>query len=367
MKLAKEWKADFVVVGPEAPLAAGLVDALKKEGVSAFGPSRRAAELESSKVFARSLMSKHNVPQPEYRVFTSYSAARAYVEERKPPVVVKADGLAAGKGSFVCFDVDDMLDALEQAMKEKRFGASGDRVLVEEYMEGEEVSLLALTDGKTIVPLQPAQDYKRVFDDGLGPNTGGMGAYSPPACLTQDAYRQVEKRILVPTIHGMNAEGRPFSGVLYAGLILTDDGPRVLEFNVRFGDPETQPLVLRLKSDLLEALHLCAEGRLEEARIEWDERPAVCVVLASGGYPGKYRTGFPIEGLEEAGKVPGVVVFHAGTRREGPHVVTAGGRVLGVTATGEDMEEARERVYEAIGKISFPDMHYRRDIAEKAL
>ena len=366
-EFAEKEKMDFVVVGPEAPLAAGIVDALMNREIPVFGPRQNAAELESSKAFARILMRRHGIPGPKFEIFATYNAARAYIAETEPPMVVKADGLAAGKGSFVCFDREDAFDALEQIMKHRRFGDAGNRVIVEEFLEGEEVSLLALTDGRTILPLEPAQDYKRVFDNDMGPNTGGMGAYSPPPFMSDKEYEDVEKKILVPTVHAMRAEGRPFKGVLYAGLILTTDGPKVLEYNVRFGDPETQPLVMRLKSDLLELLRLCVEERLDTATPSWDERPAVCVVLASGGYPGKYEVGLPIEGLDKVKDLEGVVIFHAGTRLEDGKVVTAGGRVLGVTALGSDFKDARERVYEAVRLINFHDMHYRTDIAEKAV
>lgn len=367
VEFAVKEKVDFVVVGPEAPLAAGVVDALSKKEILAFGPRRSAAELESSKAFARILMQRHNIPSPKFEIFATFNAARAYIAEVEPPIVVKADGLAAGKGSFICFDREDALDALEQVMKQRRFGDAGNRVIVEEFLEGEEVSLLALTDGRTIVPLEAAQDYKRIFDNDMGPNTGGMGAYSPPPFMTEKEFKDVEKKVLVPTVHAMRVEGRPFKGVLYAGLILTADGPKVLEFNVRFGDPETQPLVMRLKSDLLELLRLCAEERLDGATVGWDERPAVCVVLASGGYPGNYEVGFPIEGLEKLKDLEDVMVFHAGTRIENGKVMTTGGRVLGVTALGADFEDARRRVYEAVKMVNFHDMHYRMDIAEKAV
>jgi len=366
LDFARRNSIDLTVVGPEAPLGDGIVDEFRRSGLLIFGPDRRAAELETSKAFARNLMRRHSIPQPSFEVFATYQAARAHLEECPVPVVVKADGLAAGKGSFVCFSRDEALDALEQIMKERRFGAAGDRVVVEQYLEGEEVSYLVMTDGKTILPLEPAQDFKRVFDDDMGTNTGGMGAYSPPPFFDEETRMEVERRIIVPIIHAMAKENRPFSGVVYAGLILTDEGPKVLEFNVRFGDPETQPLVMRMEGDLLEAMYLCAQGRLEEAKLGWGEDAAVCVVLASGGYPGKYETGYPIEGLEAVEDMEDVEVFHAGTRIEGGRVVTAGGRVLGVTARGGSVAEAREKAYQAVSRISFKDMHYRSDIALRA-
>ncbi|MCX7704301.1 MAG: phosphoribosylamine--glycine ligase, partial [Planctomycetota bacterium] len=270
-------KIDFTIVGPEAPLAAGLVDALSKRKIPAFGPKQRAAEIESSKAFARSLMRKHNIPSPHFEIFATYQAAKAYVMDTEPPMVVKVDGLASGKGAFVCFEREEAIDALDAIMKEHSFGEAGRRVVIEEYLEGEEVSFLALTDGKTILPLEPVQDYKRVFDGDMGPNTGGMGAYTPLPFLTKEQRTEIEKKILIPTVHAMRTEGRFFKGVLYAGLMLTEEGPKVLEFNSRFGDPETQPLVLRLKSDLLELMNLCVEERLSEAKVEWGKEAAVCV------------------------------------------------------------------------------------------
>jgi len=369
-RFAKDAGVDLTVVGPEAPLAAGIADEFAREGLLVFGVDRRAAELEASKAFARKLMRHHSIPQPHFEIFASYQAARAYLEECEVPVVVKADGLAAGKGSFVCTSRDAALEALEVIMKERRFGAAGDRIVVEEFLEGEEVSYMVITDGETILPLEPAQDFKRAFDGDTGPNTGGMGAYSPPPFFTERVRKEVERRIVVPIIHAMSRQRRPFCGVLYVGLILTKEGPKVLEFNVRFGDPETQPVVMRMEGDLLKVLDLCARRRLnevEEDAVVWRRDAAVCVVVASDGYPDKYETGFKIEGLQQAEEMEDVVVFHAGTRLEGTDVVTAGGRVLGVTARGRDISEARSRVYEAVKSIRFKGMRYRSDIALRAL
>lgn len=365
-EFARREKIDLTVVGPEKPLGKGIVDEFRREGLLIFGPDRRAAELETSKAFARNLMRRHSIPQPTYEIFAGYQAARTYIQNCPIPVVLKADGLAAGKGSFVCFSREEAFDALEQIMKERRFGDAGDRVVVEQFLEGEEVSYIVITDGETILPLEPAQDFKRVFDDDTGPNTGGMGAYSPPPFFDKKIRREVERRIIVPVIHAMARENRPFCGVLYTGLILTNEGPKVLEFNVRFGDPETQPLVMRMEGDLLEVMLLCAQRKLRDAQMGWGDTAAVCVVLASGGYPGEYTTGYPIEGLQDVGSMVDVEVFHAGTRIEGGCIVTAGGRVLGVTAKGTTVAEARERAYEAVAKIHFEKMHYRSDIALRA-
>ena len=369
-RFAKDVGIDLTVVGPEAPLAAGIVDEFAREGLLVFGADRRAAELEASKAFARKLMRHYSIPQPRFEVFASYQTARSYLQECEVPVVVKADGLAAGKGSFVCATRDAAFEALEAIMKERRFGAAGDRIVVEEFLQGEEVSYMVITDGETILPLEPAQDFKRAFDGDTGPNTGGMGAYSPPPFFTQKVREEVERRIVVPIIHAMSRQRRSFRGLLYAGLILTEEGPKVLEFNVRFGDPETQPVLMRMEGDLLEVLHLCAQRRLGELAqdaVSWRHDAAVCVVVASNGYPDKYETGFKIKGLQQAEKMEDVVVFHAGTRLEGTDVVTAGGRVLGVTARAPTLHEARNKAYEAVKSINFKAMRYRTDIALRAL
>ena len=366
----------FTIVGPEAPLVAGIVDRWERDRLGPiFGPSKRAAELEGSKVFAKNLMRRHGIPTASYQAFTEADRACAYVEELGAPVVVKADGLAAGKGVTVAATVAEATGAIEQAMVEQAFGAAGSRVVIEEKLSGEEASILALTDGRTIAVLPSAQDHKPVGDGDSGPNTGGMGACSPAPAVTPEILTRVIREVLVPTIHALAAEDRPFRGVLYAGLMLTETGPKVLEFNVRFGDPETQPILLRLKSDLLSALLAVAEDRLADAELAWDERPAVCVVLASGGYPGEYRKGLPITGLEEAQtqrtherNVKDAVVFHAGTKKEKDgRIVTAGGRVLGVTALGQDLPEAIRTAYAAADRISFEGLIRRNDIGAKAL
>ena len=367
MTFAEREKIDLTVVGPEAPLAAGIVDAFREEGLLCFGPDRRAAELESNKAFAKSLMKKHGIPTPAFKVFDTLDGARDYIEKTEPPMVVKAYGLAQGKGVFVCQNRGEAFKAVDAIMREGVFGPAGDKLIIEDCMHGQEASILAITDGRTIVPLPSAQDHKRAFDRDMGPNTGGMGAYSPAPVITAELSDRIEKEIIIPTIHSMKREERPYCGVLYAGVMLTEDGPTVLEYNVRLGDPEAQPILMRLRSDLLAMLHAAAVGELENADVEWDARPAVCVVMASGGYPGKYEQGKVIEGLADAAAMDDVMVFHAGTAIKNDKLVTAGGRVLGVTALGDDIRSAVNRAYEAVGKISFEGVHYRTDIARRAL
>ncbi len=357
----------LTVVGPEVPLTMGIVDAFEARGLRVFGPGREAARIEGSKVFAKDLMIKYGVPTASYATFDDAGAARRHIEESGAPVVVKADGLAAGKGVYVCRFGDEALDAVEEIMVRKAFGDAGSRVVVEELLEGEEASFIAFTDGERVVPMPSSQDHKQVFDGVRGPNTGGMGAYSPAPVVTDALRSQVMETIMIPTVRAMAAEGATLRGVLYAGLMIDDAGPRVLEFNCRFGDPETQPILVRMKSDLVPVLEAAAEGDLSGVEIEWDPRPAVCVVMASGGYPGKYGKGRPISGLDEAGAMEDVVVFHAGTARAGEDVVTAGGRVLGVTALGDTVGAAIEKAYQAVDAISWEDVHYRTDIGKKAL
>lgn len=365
--LAEEKRIDLTVVGPEAPLADGIVDLFQKKGLFIFGPDAAGAELEASKVFAKMIMRTHGIPTAAFRVFDAFEAAKDHVMERPEPMVVKADGLAAGKGVIVCETRDEAVRALDAIMKEKVFGESGDRVIIEDKMEGEEVSVLAVTDGKAILPLPTSQDHKAVFDGDTGPNTGGMGAYSPAPVVDDHLASRIESEIIFPMIHAMNREGHPFSGVLYAGLMITDDGPKVLEFNVRFGDPETQPILMRLKSDIVPVLDAAARGELENVSCDWDDRPAVCVVMASGGYPGSYEKGLAISGLDDAARMADVQVFHAGTKIEAASVVTAGGRVLGLTALGDDVASAASRAYAAVQKISFEGAQYRTDIAARAI
>jgi phosphoribosylamine--glycine ligase len=370
VSFVRKEKIELTVVGPEEPLARGIVDHFQKAGLRIFGPSRAAAQLEASKVFAKGLMRHADVPTAEFRIFDHPEYARRYIETRDYPLVVKADGLAAGKGVIVCSTNEEALAAIERVMVREEFGrAAGRQVVVEKRLEGEELSILALVSGRTIVPFQPTQDYKAAFDNDTGPNTGGMGAYCPAPQGTPELMGIIERDVLVPTVHAMKRRRSPFRGVLYAGLIATNQGPRVLEFNCRFGDPETEPLLMRLRTDFLDLLEAVVDERLDtfEGRLEWDPRPAVCVVMASGGYPGNFAKGFPIKGLSEAAKLPDVKIFHAGTRRENERIVTDGGRVLAVTALGETLAEAKRRAYEAVGCVQFHGAFFRRDIADKAL
>jgi phosphoribosylamine---glycine ligase len=369
VRFAQQNQIDLVVVGPEAPLATGLADALCEARLPVFGPNRAAAEIESSKAFAKTLMRREGVPTASFSVFRSSDEALAYLDRMaaagKQSVVVKADGLAAGKGVIVCDSIDEAREAVRRMMAERVFGAAGDEILIEERLSGEEVSRFDLCDGRTALALPPAQDYKRVFDGDRGPNTGGMGAYAPAPVMSASLAAEVSTRIVEPTLAAMAKDGRPYRGCLYTGLILTDAGPQVIEFNCRFGDPEAEVLLPLIEGDLAALLLAAAEGRLSEVELRTSPECAVCVVMAAPGYPDSYPTGLPIEGLSDAERVPGVTVFHAGTRLEGGRVVTDGGRVLAVTATGAGFHEARTRAYEAVGRIHFDGAHYRRDIAQK--
>jgi phosphoribosylamine--glycine ligase len=358
---------DFVVIGPEDPLAAGLADRILGMGVKVFGPTRDAARVEADKWFAKELMRQQSIPTAEARSFTDASAAEEYVRRRDEPVVVKAAGLAKGKGVSVCYRPADAIEAIDQFMRKRVHGDAGTRVVIEELMTGPECSILAFVDRRNIYLMEPSQDHKPVDDGDTGPMTGGMGAYSPTPVVTDAVLRQIERDILVPAVDGLVREGIEYKGVLYAGLMLTPSGPRVLEFNCRFGDPETQPLMMRLKSDLLEVMLAVAEGRLEHATLKWDPRPALCVVAASRGYPGKYPSGVPITGIDKADSIPDVKVFQAGTRADGKRILTDGGRVLGVTALGTTTAEAQRRAYQAMSQIQFDGMHYRRDIGWRAV
>jgi len=364
LKKATELKIDLAVVGPEAPLAAGIVNLFRDNGIAVFGPSREAAQLESSKVFARDIMQKYGIPCALGRSFTDFESARTYLQSHPLPVVVKADGLAAGKGVTVAANMDEAQDALKAMMKDRVFGTAGDRVIIEECLVGKEVSLLAFTDGRTVVPMVPACDYKRVFDNDKGPNTGGMGSYSPPGFFDDKMIKQILKTVIRPVVKAMADEGSPYTGVLYTGLIMTVQGPRVLEFNARFGDPETQAILPRLKTDLIDIMTAAVNGRLDQVNIEWSDEVCVGVVMASGGYPGKYRTGLPINVSNKLDK--DINIFYAGAKKAlDGKVLTDGGRVLTVTATGSSMKEAREKVYSNIPHISFEGCHYRKDIAER--
>ena len=359
-RAALERRIDLTVVGPEAPLATGIVDLFQARGIPVFGPSKEATRIESSKVFAQGLMQKYGIPCARSRSFSSFAEAKDYVKTQQAPIVVKADGLAAGKGSVVAGSTAEALAALSDIMEKRIFGEAGDQVLVEECLQGKEVSLLAFSDGKTVVPMVPACDYKRACDGDEGPNTGGMGSYSPPKLFGSEMISRVMDTILEPTVRAMAKEGKPYKGVLYAGLMLTEEGPRALEFNARFGDPESQVMLPLLKSDLVEIMLAVLDERLDKTQIEWRDEACVGVVMASGGYPGSYKTGFPIKGLDKVDD--DILVFHAGTRESEGIIYTDGGRVLTVTATGGTIAEAGDRVYSNIRRIHFEGCHYRHDI-----
>jgi phosphoribosylamine--glycine ligase len=358
---------DLTLVGPEAPLSMGIVDLFEQNGLKVFGASRAAAEIESSKAFSKDLMKKYKIPTAYYRVFESSDEALEYIRETGAPTVVKADGLAAGKGVILCPTVKEAEEAVQMIMVDKLFGDAGERLVVEEFLEGEEASFLAFSDGKTVLPMASSQDHKPVFDDDKGPNTGGMGAYSPAPVVTEELHRQIMEQVMIPTVEGMAAEGRPYKGILYAGIMVTADGPKVLEFNARFGDPEAQPILPRMEDDLVPVLEACIDGTLDQVSLTWKKEASVCVVMASGGYPGKYDNGVPIGNLDEAASEEGVIVFHAGTAAKDGGIVSAGGRVLGVTALGPTVREAIEKAYRAVEKVDFPGSHFRRDIGMKAL
>jgi phosphoribosylamine--glycine ligase len=367
LDFARKNDIGLVVIGPEDPLAAGLVDKFEAAGIKAFGPSGGAAQLEADKAFAKQLMRSSSVSTAEGRTFDRFSDAKAYIASRDEPVVVKAAGLAKGKGVFVCDDPADGILVAERIMCDEIFGTAGKKIIVEDKLLGEEASILAFVDGQNIYVMESSQDHKAIGDGDTGPNTGGMGAYSPAPVVTEDLMNHITREILVPVVDGMNRNGTPYKGVLYAGVMITGGGPRVLEFNVRFGDPETQPILARLKSDLLEVLLAVCDGTLDRVTLEWDSRPAVCVVMASGGYPGDYEKGKKITGLEEAQQIEDVVVFHAGTKDVNGDIVTSGGRVLGVTALGDTIEQAKQRAYKGVEKIKFDGAYCRRDIADKAI
>lgn len=365
LAFAKDKGIDLTLVGPEAPLCAGIADRFQEAGLKIFGPSRAAAEIEGSKVVAKDIMAKYGIPTARYAVFTSSEDAAQYINQIGAPCVVKADGLAAGKGVIVAMDNETALDAVRSIMVDRDFGEAGKLVVVEECLVGEEVSILAFTDGVNVVPMVSSQDHKRVFDNDQGPNTGGMGAYAPAPVYTPALHRQVMDEIIVPMIRALDAEGRAYSGVIYAGLMITGTGPKVLEFNARFGDPETQPVLSLLETDLIEIIDAILEKRLDSIDIKWKKQSSVCVVLASGGYPGSYEKGKVIKGLDQVS--PETMVFHAGTAKKDGEIVTAGGRVLGVTAVGPDILAAIKSAYKTVEKISFDGMQYRKDIGRRAI
>jgi phosphoribosylamine--glycine ligase len=365
VNFAKEKAIDLVVVAPDDPLAAGMVDALEKEGIRAFGPRKNAAIIEGSKAFAKDLMRKYNIPTAKYEVFENSSEALEYLKTQKFPIVVKADGLALGKGVIIAQDFEEAKEAVVNIMEDKAFGDAGNKVVIEEFMVGPEVSVLAFTDGKSVKPMVSSQDHKRALDNDEGLNTGGMGTFSPSRIYTKEMADYCMENIFKPTVDAMNKEGRKFKGILYFGLMITAEGPKVLEYNARFGDPETQVVIPRLKTDLLEIFNAIIDEKLGEVDIEWADNAAVCVIMASGGYPKEYKTGYEISGLDEAQKDVNTVVFHAGTKYEDGKYLTAGGRVLGVTAVESNLDLAIKKAYEGVAKISFKDMHFRKDIGIK--
>jgi phosphoribosylamine--glycine ligase len=360
-------RVDLTVIGPELPLTLGIVDVFEQAGLRIFGPSQKAALLEGSKYFAKEIMQKHGIPTADFKSFSDAEAAKTYVQRKNAPVVIKADGLAAGKGVFPALTVSESLAAIDRIMNQREFGEAGARIVVEEFLMGEEASFICFTDGKTIIPMPSSQDHKRVFDGDKGPNTGGMGAYSPAPVITAAIEEKIMCEIMRPIIQALHASGIRYKGVIYAGLMIEDGTPRVLEFNVRFGDPETQPLLVRLKTNLVDIMQAVIDERLSEIAVTWDPRPAVCVVMASGGYPDTYEKGHPIVGLQEAARIPDTVVFHAGTALRNGQVVNDGGRVLGVTAWGNSIIDAVKSAYQAADKIHWQGVQFRRDIAGRAI
>jgi len=367
VKFAENSKIDLTVVGPEAPLVGGIVDRFESKGLKIFGPKKDLALLEGSKVYAKKIMRKFGIPTADFEVFSQPDLAKDYVRSKQPPLVIKADGLAAGKGAIVCKNREEAYSAIDLIMTEKKFGSAGENIVIEDFLSGEEASVLVFTDGETILPLVPSQDHKQVFDEDRGPNTGGMGAYAPAPVVNDVVFRKITEEIFEPLIRGLKKEGRVYKGMLYAGLMIRDNQPYVLEFNVRFGDPETQVILPKLRSDLLEVMLKTIGEDLAEVNLVWDGRFCLCVVLASGGYPGKYEKGKVIKGLEKVEGLRDIFLFHAGTKRINGEFVTAGGRVLNVVGLAESLIGAQVKVYEAIKNIYFEGIHYRKDIGNKAL
>ena len=365
-EFVKSEEINLIIVGPEQPLVMGIVDQFNEKGLRIFGPSARAAELEGSKSFSKNIMNKYGLPTAEYKNFSSAKEAEEYINDKSCPLVVKADGLAAGKGVLLCRTTEEALIAVNTIMKNRFFGAAGDQIVIEEFLEGQEISVLAFSDGKTVLLMDSAQDHKAAFDGDKGPNTGGMGAYSPAPVFTEVMQQKVRDKIMLPMVRAMKQEGRPYKGVLYAGLMLTKTGPQILEFNARFGDPETQPLLVRMDSDIIPIFEACIDGTLDQCQLNWKDKSSVCVVMAASGYPDSYEKGKFISGLKTANSIPEVVVFHAGTKKQNGKIVTNGGRVLSVTATGENTSSAIERAYEAVNQITWEGIHYRKDIGYRA-
>lgn len=366
LAFAKKKKVEITVVGPEQPLSLGIVDRFEEEGLKIFGPTKAAARIESSKIFAKKIMEKYRIPTARSEAFEDLDEARKYIKETGGPLVVKVDGLAAGKGAFPCEDELQALEVVDHIEKDL-FEKTGKRILIEEYLTGEEASILAFSDGKHVIPLESAQDHKRAFDNDEGPNTGGMGAYSPAPVVSDDIASRVYDEILTPTIKGMAAEGSPYKGILYAGLMITEEGPKVIEFNCRFGDPEAQAVIPRMATDLIRPIKACCDGTLEKVKFRWSKNKCVCVVIASGGYPGSYRKGLDIEGLEKIKEMENIIPFHAGTKRDdNGNLITNGGRVLGICGLGPSIKDTIKTTYKAVKKVRFEDSFYRKDIGMKA-
>ena len=364
---AQSQRFDLTVIGPELPLALGLSDALRDAGLKVFGPSAKAARIESSKAFSKDFMRENRIPTADYGVFHDHKAALGYLDGHPAPIVIKASGLAAGKGSIVCHTDQEAREALNRIMRDRVFGEAGDLVVIEEFLSGQETSVLAFSDGNTVAPMLLSQDHKAAYDGDVGPNTGGMGCYAPAEFIDHALQERMVNEVLQPTVDGMRLAGTPYVGVLYAGMMISDDDFSVLEFNCRFGDPETQVTVPLLETDLVTVMLACIDGELDSVDLRWSDKACVCVAMASGGYPGQYKRGYEIHGLDQAGRLPNTVVFHAGTKREGDRLVTAGGRVLGVTAWDDDLSGAIERAYQAVALIHWPKVMFRRDIGAKGL
>jgi len=365
LQFAMKKEIGLTVVGPEQPLVMGIVDRFEVKGLRIFGPSASAAELEGSKSFSKDIMQKYGLPTAEYKIFTSAESATKYIQAKNCPLVVKADGLAAGKGVLLCRSSREALVAVDTIMRQKLFGEAGDQIVVEEFLEGQEISVLAFSDGQTVLLMDSAQDHKAVYDGDIGPNTGGMGAYSPAPVFTEIMQQKVRDKIMLPMVRAMQQEGRTYKGILYAGLMLTKTGPQILEFNARFGDPETQPLMVRMDTDIIPLFEACIDGTLDQCQVNWKNKSSVCVVMTAEGYPGTYQKGEIISGLQNANSTPEVVVFHAGTKEKDGKVLTNGGRVLGVTATGANTESAIQKAYDAVGKVNWRGVHYRKDIGSR--
>ena len=365
LQFAMKKEIGLTVVGPEQPLVMGIVDRFEVKGLRIFGPSASAAELEGSKSFSKDIMQKYGLPTAVYKIFSSAESATKYIQAKNCPLVVKADGLAAGKGVLLCRSSREALVAVDTIMRQRLFGEAGDQIVVEEFLEGQEISVLAFSDGQTVLLMDSAQDHKAVYDGDIGPNTGGMGAYSPAPVFTELMRQKVRDKIMLPMVRAMQQEGRTYKGILYAGLMLTKTGPQILEFNARFGDPETQPLMVRMETDIIPLFEACIDGTLGQCQVNWKNKSSVCVVMTAEGYPGTYQKGEIISGLQNANSTPEVVVFHAGTKEKDGKVLTNGGRVLGVTATGANTESAIQRAYDAVGKVNWRGVHYRKDIGSR--